>query len=107
MANNKSGNLVYVDTVDLSITEPNIRLIGVILNATSGSVDPIITFGEDNSARSYPTLLTLSCQWEDECKHFDFSSNPLVFSSGIRIKTLTSATATLVVDKNRDKNNGS
>lgn len=106
MANHKSGNLVYIDTVDLSISEPNIRLMGVILNATSGSVNPVITLAEDNSSRSYPALLTLSCQWEEKCKYYDFSRNPLVFPSGIRVSTLTSATATLIVDKNRDKNNG-
>lgn len=102
MANNKSGNMIYVDTASASFGTNNVRIVGIVIKCTHATNPAILTLGENNSGRSYPTLLDVQFPAASLSVHLDFSSHPLVFASGVRVKTITDATATLIIDNNRE-----
>lgn len=94
MANIRNANTWYVDTSDASLSVTNIRVMGIIL--TGAGSTSVLTLGDDNSADSYPTKLTLSVA-ANTTQQIRLEDTPLVFPNGIRIKALTSgASATLL-----------
>lgn len=94
MANIRSGNTWFVDTVDESLSGRNISLIGIIMTGNAG--DGILVLGDDVAPAGYPTKLALSIP-TGESKHLDFSSAPIVFPNGVRVKTATNIQASLII----------
>ena len=98
MANSWSGNSYWADTASSSIAIPNVRLLGIIIRCVAG--DARVVLGDNNSGRSYPVVLDFSVPSANLGYHLDLSDSPIVFPSGIRIKTLTTCTVTLILDRN-------
>lgn len=102
MAFNVHGNTAYSDTANKSISIRNIRVIGVVLRASHASNPAILELGDDNSGRSYPDILHLAIAASEESRYFDFGKTPIVFPTGVRLKTVTDAEVTLIFDKNSE-----
>jgi hypothetical protein len=92
MANVRSGNTYYIDTASVSLSEKNIAVVAAVVSGSGGAA--ILTLGDDVSGASYPNKITLQAP-SGESAYFDFSQAPLLFSNGIRVKTVTTALATL------------
>ena len=96
----RSGNMYYLTASDdpASIAQNNIRVKGIILDATAAGA--IVELGENNSGRSYPTVFTYR---NDTSEFLNFAHSPLLFPSGIRVKTVTNANVTLILDTNKEQ----
>jgi hypothetical protein len=98
MANAWAGNTIFCDTASASFAVPNIRIVGIIVRTNGG--DARVTLGDNNSGRSYPTVLDFSVPSATLIYHLDLSQSPILFPSGIRIKTLTTCTVCIITDRN-------
>ena len=99
MANNRNGNVIWADTASTSFPDDK-NIVGIVVRCTSGT-DARITLGNNNSARSYPTLFDIEVPHASNYAYLDFSRIPIYFPDGIRIKTLTNATITIILDKTK------
>lgn len=96
MANVRSGNTWYLDTSDSSLPESNLRLSGLILTATT---DSEVVVADDISSASFPERLSVRAL-ANTTVQIRLEDTPVVFSQGIRVKTLTSgAKVTLLLSK--------
>jgi hypothetical protein len=94
VANVRSGNSWYVDTASESLSSKNIAIIGILLTGNGGA--GTLVLGDDVSGASYPTKLDVRVP-SGECTYLDFSTAPIIFPNGIRVKTATTVAATLIL----------
>ena len=100
MANAASGNMYFIDTASTSLPIKNVRVMGILVHCTHASTAAVIQLADDNSGRSYPVIVDFEVPAANDYALLDFSTMPMVFPTGIRIKTLTNASLTLILDKN-------
>jgi hypothetical protein len=100
MSNIQTGNIIFLDSSSASFAGSNIRLVGLIVHCTHGSTAAEIKLSDNNSGRSYPTILHFEVPAASDFADFDFSTRPIVFPNGIRVVTLSNCTATLILDRN-------
>lgn len=93
MANVANSNTYFIDTAAVSLSGA-ITVIGVILTPTNST--NLLALGDDNSTSSYPTKLSLSST-TGISTYFDLE--PIYFPNGIRVKTVTACTATLILER--------
>ena len=99
MANQRNGNMIYVDTTDSTFSADRV-LLSVILLANHATAVGAVTL--QNNSASPTTLMTLQVDPEiEKTKHFNFADSPLLFPDGIKITTLSNAVITLIIDKQR------
>jgi len=99
MANNRNGNIIWADTASKSFANDK-RILGIIVHCT-GAGAARVTLGNNNSATSYPTLVDFEVPAASDFAHLDFSTSPLFFPDGIRIKAVTNCTMSIIIDVNR------
>lgn len=94
MANTLRGNVWCVDTEYTDSADDldmKVILTAVVLSSTDASAQIVLTDPGSDVAK-----LDLRIATAGESKIFDFSSNPISFSNGIRVLTLTNATASVL-----------
>lgn len=98
MANARNGNTYYIDT-QFATTEElavrNLKLVYVVLTVTGAGGRVVL------SDSSLATKLDLRIATDEQSEMFDFSENPIVFSTSIRPTTLTTAIVTCVFQETR------
>lgn len=98
MANASTGNMYFIDTAPLSINVKQSKIAGILVHCTHASSSAVIVLADNNSGTSYPTIISFEVAAANEFEYISFPT-PLVFPNGIRVKTLTDATITLVLEK--------
>jgi hypothetical protein len=97
MANKRNGNTYYIDTA-FSTSE---ELVATGLKATHVVVTSTADFARvvlgDSSVG---TKVDLRVADLGKSEVFDFSENPITFSTSIRASTLTNAVVTVVLEQN-------
>lgn len=96
MANASAGNLYFFDTASASLDVKNVRIVSILVHCTHATNAAVITLGDNNSGTSYPTLIDFEVPAANDFELLKFDDNPLVFPNGLRVKTLTNCTITVV-----------
>ncbi len=94
MANIRNGNTYYIDTASVTLDVPMVRVKSITLTATNATNALILGDGDN----SYPTKLSL-VGTNGVSLVFDYSLSPIYFANGIRVKTVTACTATVVLEE--------
>lgn len=92
VANTRRGNLIYIDTTASAAEDRiNQKVAYVILTATAASASLIL---EETSGSGDVVRFDKAAAGTEV---FPFPDRPMVFPTGIYVKTLTNAVATLVM----------
>ena len=98
MANVANANTIYIDTtgdVTYSGADSNIKVSYITLTTTAGTSQAIL----QDQGSTNPIKIDLRAAGIDDTKRYNFSNNPLVFPTGIRVGTLTGCVLTLVITR--------
>jgi hypothetical protein len=94
MANVRNSNTFYIDTqysgASDELAVKNLRITHVIVTATAANGRIVL------ADSSVATKVDLRVATSGASQVFDFSANPLVFSTSVRPTTLTNAVATCI-----------
>lgn len=100
MANVRSANTFYIDTVHSSSSDDlvikNIKLIYLIISATSANAQIVLA-----DATTGDKKVDLRAATSGSSYYVRFDENPVVFANGIKVATLTNAVATAVIEESR------
>ena len=94
MANEKRGNMQYVDTAGVLTDKKNVKVVYIVMNATSANSELDL---KDNGASE--NSLSLSVTPSHTTQVFDFSRCPIVFPNGIEVVAIVNCVATLILQE--------
>ena len=105
---NISGNIAYLAetatyNTGMVIGKSNVRIIGIIMTPNHATNDGNLELAQNNSDRGYLTLVKFKAIAEESSLYIDLNSNPLVFTDGIYVKTMSYADVTLILDNNSQR----
>lgn len=92
MANSRSGNTIHIDSTG-SLGLPGARMAYLVVRSTNGATE--VRLANDDGVPTVKISVGLSST--QDTKMFDFSANPVIFSSGIYVSAITNAEATIVL----------
>lgn len=94
MANEKRGNMHYVDTTGVLSEKKNVKVSYIIITSTSATCELIL---KDVGASGPSLHLDISPTHTSQV--FDFSRAPVVFPNGIEVTSMNNGHATLVLQE--------
>ena len=96
MANIRNANTYYMDTTTASLTISNIKVLGVLVTATSANA--ILNLQDVTTSDN---KMNLRVATSGDSKYFDFADSPVVFPTGIKPSVVTNCVATAVIRETR------
>jgi hypothetical protein len=90
MANVRRGNIHFVDSTGTLTSRKEDRVVAVLVTATAANAVLVLSDTSDNN------LFDLRNPTEGSTLHFSFENIPLTLSVGLKAKTVTNCTASIV-----------
>jgi hypothetical protein len=106
MANQKKGNLFFVDDAssEVECSDNKTQVVGVILSRGTAASNPILILS--NNKASPDDMIKFQLETGVNTQHFDFSFHPLSFPDGLCVPAsglTTNANATIIFSINERK----
>lgn len=97
MANTLSGNVWYIDTAYAAATDDitTALSIGAVVLTVTGAGGRIVLSDPKTGA----TKLDLRTATDEQSALYDFSANPISCPNGLRVSTLTTAVASVILTR--------
>lgn len=91
MANQRSGNILYVDSTGSADITSTVYVIGIVLTPTAAGGRIVLA----NRLSAGQTKIDLRAATSGESKDLDLTTRPMIFEDGINVSTLSNAVATI------------
>ncbi len=92
MANQRLGNIIYIDATGSISTDRNTRVIGIILT-TAGAGDEVILTEASGGAPK----LALKHATDEDSNHIDLNNSPVIFGTGIYCSAIASGMKVMLI----------